>query len=58
MPYLSVDKELYDDINHCEALITSEKLTTIIAETKAGKSVIKNHHTYYHKDGKTYKDEE
>jgi histidine ammonia-lyase len=54
VPMLIEDKELYEDINHCEALITSEKLTTIIENTDKSQQVKRNHHIYYHKGGKTY----
>jgi len=54
VPMLVEDKEMYEDINHCEALITSEKLTTIIRNTDKSKRVNRNNHIYYHKGGKNY----
>lgn len=52
VPMLQIDKEMYDDINHCEALISTEKLTDIINSTEKSKRVKRNHHIYYHRGSK------
>ncbi len=53
VPKLDIDKEMYDDINHCEALITSEKLSDIILSAEKSGKRKGQHHVYFHKDGKT-----
>ncbi len=39
VPILTADREMYDDINSCETLITSEKLTTLIYDIDKEKEI-------------------